>query len=298
MIDDEQYSSFKFDGNGDEEPDSEQTIYQEEAKDQRVEKLSHRVTIISILIPVLIGVIFYIAYRDITGRVSQSQDTGAMEIQNLSSQLEENFTKLSEKYGDLEAALTQKLADLEKVDKSMKDNLKQAQETVDKINATKADKKDAQDAIAKIDIALNPIRQELKTINAVTTDLQTQNNDLKQQLATLSANLTRLSASTEKTLKESAAIHSKELTAIQSDLSSLSGQKMDKDALELELLKARKNFQRDLDVTKSAIDKRLESLLRKIKDLEKVLQAPLSSARPNNQSASAGSGGIVEQEIK
>ena len=298
MIDDEQYSSFKFDGDGDEEPDSERTIYQEEAKDRRVEKLSHRVTIISILIPVLIGVVFYIAYRDITGRVSQSQDTDAMEIQNLSSQVEENFTKLSEKYGDLEAALTQKLAYLEKVDKSMKDSLKQAEDTVAKINATKADKKDAQDAIAKIDIALNPIRQELKTINTVTTDLQTQNNDLKQQLAALSANLTRLSASTEKTLKESTAIQSKELTAIQSDLSSLSSQKMDKDALQLELLKARKNFQRDLDVTKSAIDKRLESMLRKINDLEKVVQAPLSSARPSGQSVSAGSGGIVEQDIK
>ena len=298
MIDDEQYSSFKFNGDDDEEPDSERTIYQEEAKDRRVEKLSHRVTIISILIPVLIGVIFYIAYRDITGRVSQSQDTDAMEIQNLSSQLEENYTKLSKKYGDLEAALTQKLADLEKVDKSMKANLKQAEDTVAKINATKADKKDAQDAIAKIDIALNPIRQELKTINSVTTDLQTQNNDLKQQLATLSANLTRLSANTEKTLKESAAIHSKELTAIQSDLSSLSGRKLDKDDLQLELLKARKHFQRDLDVTKAGIDKRLESMLRKIKDLEKVVQAPLSSARPSGQSVSAGSGGIVEQEIK
>jgi chromosome segregation ATPase len=289
MIDDEEYSSFKF--KGDDEPVSEQTLYQEEAKDRRVEKLSHRVTIISILIPVLIGVVFYIAYSDITGRVSQSRDTDAMEIQNLSAQLEENFTKLSEKYGELEAALTQKLANLEKVDKSMKENLKQAEDTVAKINATKADKKDAQDAIAKIDIALNPIRQELKTINSVITDLQTQNNDLKQQLAALSA-------STEKTLKESAAIHSKELAAIQSDLSSLSGQKMDKDALQLELLKARKNFQRDLDVTKSAIDKRLESMLRKINDLEKVVQAPLSSARPSGQSASAGSGGIVEQEIK
>jgi len=298
MIDDEQYSSFKFDGNGDEEPESEQAIYQEEAKDQRVEKLSHRVTIISILIPVLIGVIFYIAYRNITGQVSQSQDTGAMEIQNLSSQLEENFAKLSAKYGDLETALTQKLADLEKVDKSMKDNLKQAEDTVAKINATKADKKDAQDAIAKIDIALNPLRQELKTINSVTTDLQTQNDDLKQQLATLSANLTRLSASTEKTLKESAAIHSKELNAIQTDLSSLSGRKMDKDALQLELLKARKHFQRDLDLTKSAIDKRLASILRKIKDLEKVVQAPLNSARSSGQSVSSGSGDIVEQEIK
>ena len=292
MIDDEQYSSFKFNGDDDEEPDSEQTIYQEEARDRRVEKLSHRVTIISILIPVLIGVIFYIAYREITGRVSQSQDTGAMEIQNLSSQLEENFAKLSVKYGELEAALTQKLEALEKVDRSMKANLKQAEDTVAKINATKVDKKDQEDAIAKIDKALNPIRQELKSIKSMATDMQTQNNDLRQQLAALSANLTQLSASTEKTLKESTANHTKELTAIQSELSTLSGRKMDKDTLQLELLKARKLFQRDLDTTKSAIDKRLTSMLRKIKDLEKVVQAPLSSAGTSGQT-----GSIVEQEI-
>ena len=298
MIDDEQYSSFKFDGNGDEGPDSEQTIYQEEAKDRRVEKISHRVTIISILIPVLIGVVFFIAYRDITGRVSQSQDTGAMEIQNLSSQLEENFAKLSTKYGDLEAALTQKLAALEKVDKSMKTNLKKAEDTVAKINATKVDKKEQQDAIAKIDKALNPLRQELKAINSITADLQNQNNDLKLQIATLSTDLTRLSVNTEKTLKASAAIHSKELNAIQTDLSSLSGRKMDKEALQLELLKARKQFQRDLDVAKSAIDRRLASILRRIKDLEKVVQAPLSSAGSGGKSASSGSGSIIEQEIK
>jgi hypothetical protein len=73
---------------------------------------------------------------------------------------------------------------------------------------------------------------------------------------------------------------------------------MDKDALQLELLKARKHFQRDLDLTKSAIDKRLASILRKIKDLEKVVQAPLNSARSSGQSVSSGSGDIVEQEIK
>ncbi len=294
MIDDEQYSSFKFDGDGEEEPDSEQAIYQEEAKDRRVEKLGHRVTIISILIPVLIGVVFYIAYRDITGRVSQSQDTGAMEIQNLSSQLEENFAKLSTKYADLETALTQKLATLEKVDKSMKDNLKKAEDTVAQINATKADKKDQQDAIDKIDKALNPLRQELKAIKSVAADLQTQNNDLKQQLAALSTNLTRLSASTETTLKESTAARKKELNAIQANLDLLSDRKMDKDALQLEMLKARKLFQRDLDDTKSSIDKQLTTMLRKIKDLEKVVQAPLGSARQSGQSV----GGIVEQEIK
>ena len=288
MIDDEQYSSFKFDG--DDEPDSEQTLYQEEATNRRIEKLSHRVTIISILIPVLIGVVFYIAYREITDRVSQSQDTEAMEIQNLSTQLEENFAALSTKYGDLEAALTQKLAALEKVDKAMKTNLKKAEDTVAKINATKANKKDQQDAIARLNTALNPIRNELKTLaplrndlKAVTTELASLDKDLQQQLSTLSKNV-------DKALKN--------LTKIQSDMSVLSDRKLDRDSLQLELLKAKKSYQRDLDLTKSAIDKRLASMLRKIKDLEKLAQAPLSSARPTGQTVSPGSGGIVEQEIK
>ena len=289
MIDDEQYSSFKFKGD-DEEPESGQTIYQEEANDRRVEKLSHRVTIISILIPVLIGVIFYMAYRDITSRVSRSQDTGAMEIQNLSSQLEEDFNKLSAKYTELEAALTQKLADLEKVDVAMKTNLKQAEETVAAINATKADKKDQQEIMAQVDSALNPIREELKALNSVTGELQTQNSDLKQQLAALTANLTVLSANTDKSLKG--------LTAIQTDLASLSEQKMNKDDLQLELLKARKNFQRDLDVTEADLEKKLDSMLKRIKDLEKVARAPLNSTRSSGQTTSPGSGGIVEQDIK
>ena len=83
-----------------------------------------------------------LVHSDITSRVSQTQDAGELEIQSLSSQLEENFAALSAKYGDLEAALTEKLADLEKVDKAMKANLQQAEATVQKINATKADKKD------------------------------------------------------------------------------------------------------------------------------------------------------------
>ncbi len=288
MIDDEQYSSFKFEGN--DEADTDQAIYQEEAKDRRVEKLSHRVTIISILIPVLIGVVFYIAYRDITSRVSRTQDAGELEIQSLSSQLEENFAALSAKYGDLEAALTEKLANLEKVDKAMKANLQQAEETVQKINATKADKTDQQAVIAKIDAALNPIRKELKDLSAVRNELQdvatevtALDTDLKQQFSALSG-------SVDKVLNG--------LTKTQSDISALSDQKLDKDALQLELLKARKNFQRDLDVTRSAIDKRLDAMLRKIKDLEKLAQAPLASPRPSGGAASPGSGSIVEQEIK
>jgi len=288
MIDDEQYSKFKF--NGEDEPESEQTLYQDEAKDRRVEKLSHRVTIISILIPVLIGVVFYIAYRDITSRVSQSQDTEAMEIQNLSTQLQDKFDELSTKYGQLEASLVQKLAALEKVDKAMKANLKKAENTASKINATKADKKDQQDAIAKIDTALSPIRMELKDLStmrndlkAVTAELQSLDTDVQQKLTTISANV-------DKSLQN--------LTKIQSDMSALSNQKLDKDALQLELLKAKKSYQRELELTKAALDKRLSSILRKIRDLEKIAQAPLAVPKPSGRTSSRGSANIVEQEIK
>ncbi len=288
MIDDEQYSKFKF--NGEDEPESEQTLYQDEAKDRRVEKLSHRVTIISIFIPVLIGVVFYIAYRDITSRVSQSQDTEAMEIQNLSTQLQDKFDELSTKYGQLEASLVQKLAALEKVDKAMKANLKKAENTVSKINATKADKKDQQDAIAKIDTALSPIRKELKDIStmrndlkAVTAELQSLDTDVQQKLTTMSANV-------DKALQN--------LTIIQSDMSALSNQKLGKDALQLELLKAKKSYQKELDLTKKALDKRLSSILRKIRDLEKIAQAPLAAPKPSGGTSSPGSANIVEQEIK
>jgi len=298
MIDDEQYSKFKF--NGDDEPESEQTLYQDEAKDRRVEKLSHRVTIISILIPVLIGVVFYIAYRDITSRVSQSQDTEAMEIQNLSTQLQDKFDDLSTKYGELEASLVQKLAALEKVDKAMKANLKKAENTVSKINATKANKKDQQDAIAKIDTALSPIRKELESLapmrkelealtpmrndlKTVTAELRSLDKDTQQQLSTLSVNV-------DKALKD--------LTRIQSDMSSLSNQKLDKDKLQLELLKAKKNYQNELERTKAALDKRLSSILRKIRDLEKIAQAPLAAPKPSGGTRSPGSANIVEQEIK
>ena len=310
MIDDEEYSTFKFNGDDEPEPEVEQTLYQEEARDRRIEKIGHRVTIISILIPVLLGVVFYITYRDITSRVSQSRDTEAMEIQNLSAQLEDQFEALAKKYGDLEASLTQKLADLEKVDKAMKANLKEAHDMVSKVNATKVDKKEQQDAIAKIDTALGPIRKELESLGPmrkeleslgpmrkelealtpvsadlkiVTAELRSLDENTQQKLSTLSANV-------DKTLAD--------LSRIQSDVSGLSDQKLDKDALQLELLKARKKYQNDLELIKAALDKRLSSILRKLRDLEKVAHAPQAVPGPSGGVNSAGSGKIVEQEIK
>jgi chromosome segregation ATPase len=320
MIDDEEYSTFKFNGDDEPEPVPEQSLYQEEVRDRRIEKISHRVTIISILIPVLLGVVFYVTYRDITSRVSQSQDTGAMEIQNLSTQQEDQFEALSKKYGELETSLAQKLAALEKVDKSMKANLKQAQDMVSKVNATKGDKKEQQDAIAKIDTALGPIRKELESLGPMRKELETLTpmrkeletltpmrkqlevlTPMREDLKTVTAELRSLDRDTQQQLSTLSVNVDKalnDLTRIQSDMSSLSDQKLNKDALQLELLKARKKYQRDLEITKLALDKRLSSILRKIRDLEKIAHSPHAATKPSGGTITSGSGKILEQELK
>ena len=77
--------------------DGSESIYAEERNGLRLEKLAQRVTIISILLPVLIGIILVISYLDIKSRVSTLQDTGESAVQSLSKNLESRFSSLSVK---------------------------------------------------------------------------------------------------------------------------------------------------------------------------------------------------------
>jgi hypothetical protein len=131
---------------------------------------------------------------------------------------------------------------------------------------------------------LTPMREDLKI---VTAELRSLDKDTQQHLSTLSVNV-------DKALNDLTRIQSE----IQSDMSSLSNQKLDKDALQLELLKARKKYQRELELTRLTLDKRLSSILRKMKDLEKIAHSPHAAAKPSGGTISSNSGKILEQEIK
>ena len=82
---DKKPSEFRF--NADDQEAGE--FYHEEMKDLRIEKLSQRITLILILLPCLIAVAIYFGYRNLAGRVSQSHDTGSLEIQRLTQELED-----------------------------------------------------------------------------------------------------------------------------------------------------------------------------------------------------------------
>jgi hypothetical protein len=126
-----------------ESPDS---VFHDEIRELRLEKLGRRVTILSILIPCLVGALIAFAYLDLKKRVLINQDTGVKTVQNLSKDFDTRLYELTTKYNDLENTLATRAATLEKNFSSLKFRLYKNENKIKKLNASKADKKNQQAA--------------------------------------------------------------------------------------------------------------------------------------------------------
>ncbi len=322
---DEFPSDFKFNGDEQEDEQEPETFYQEELKDLRVEKLSQRVTLLSILLPCLIGVAIYFGYRDLSGRVSQGSDTESLEVQRLSRELEnlaKDFndklitfsTTLSTQDKDmgntLEGRLTvinKNIEGLHNNVKSLDEDLKKTGETIDRLNASKADKKSQALAIEKINDAITPLQAELDKVKTVGRDLKTVSDDIANLESKLTKQLATATASMEENKKEN--------EQIQDSLTKLSGKTVDKDTLAFEIIKLRNYFQSQIAREVSDLNQRMDSLKKEIDGIEKIsrsqkqslnkvskktsLPQPLATdnAKSASQTAAAPSGSIVEKDL-
>ena len=276
---------FKFSAD---DPDSE-TYYQEELKDLRVEKLSQKVTLLSILLPILIGIAIFFAYRDLTGRVNQTQDTGYMEVQRVSRRLEEISKEFNDKLitftttlstqdkafdstvsGKL-ASVNKNVAALNKNLKSLNDNLSQTRSTVKNLDASKADKKSQNAAFAKVNTAVKSMDRELKSLAKLQGKLKALSSGIKN----LESNLDQKMGEAVSTAEQS----QKDLKALQTSLADLAGKKVDQDTFELEVFKLRKNYQNRVAQEITAINKKLGVIQKQIDSIQKISKSPKKSMK-------------------
>jgi DNA repair exonuclease SbcCD ATPase subunit len=301
-----------FDYRNDEQ-DAE-TFYHEEIKDLRVEKLSQRVTLISIILPCLIGVAIYFGYRDVTGRVTQSQDTGSLEVQKLSRKIDDLSRKFNERLitfsttlsaqdKDFDTAITGKMKtindnfnvlynDL----KSLNADLKQTKSTIGKLNQSKADKKSQEtaikelnaskldkksyeDALAKIYAAIEPLNAELQTLADLRRDLSSVSAEIKNLESKLNGEIAEIAAKTEQARKND--------DELQAAITKVSGEKIDKATLDLEVFKLRKNFQSVISQAVSGINQKLDSIQKKIEEMQISSRSSKRSMKAISKSAAA-----------
>jgi len=161
-----------------------ESIYAEERNDLKLEKLTQKVTIISILIPVLIGVILVISYLDIKSRVSTVKDTGESGVESLSQNLESRFSSLSVKFAALDEALNKRSANAEKAHQALRKRVKETEKSVRWLNKIKASKKGFEAKNAAVETEFEAIRADLQTLDANLTSLD---QSVKTELADLVA---------------------------------------------------------------------------------------------------------------
>ena len=250
----------------DESPDSG---FEEEIKDRRIEKLSWRITFVSILIPCLIAVILFVAYLDIKKRVGSMHSSGEAVSQDLGSRI----ASMSEKQEKLEDMLA----------KRIEVELKEATTAIRYIrSARKADNKTLKGAIADIEKGLGPVRKDLK--NATSS------------IKALDKNLANFGKELDKARND--------LNKMQSDISALSSAKIDRKALDNALNSKQKIYEQKLKQVTEDLANKVESIRKRIKKIEKSklsvapTSKPISSKKPAEETATPQPGTIIEEDIK
>lgn len=278
--------------------DAEDEDYREELGEIKLEKLSHRVTLITILIPILIVVVIVVSYLDIEQKVVQTQTSGTLGFQNLSKDVESRFSSLSVRQAKLEDTMKKQT---ETFDKDRSEYTVQRKELEDKINNLSnqmTDKKALSETTRKFNTALTAVQEELTTTHT----------SIKNIEATSTKNLSQMTAMEAETKKR--------FQSLSQTTSELSENKLGKNQLDLALkirdLKLQEQFQEQTEALKKEIaslkqkteqlSKELNTALNQIKDMSKTKTVSKQSAPPSKPTqasppAKPKKGKILEQDL-
>jgi len=154
------------------------SIYHEEINTLKIEKLSNRVTIISIIIPCLIGAILIFAYLDMKERMVDVDLTKQNQVERISQQLEEKVNALDVKIAKNKFELDNKLPELNKKSVSFEGQIA-------KLTSTKADVKTIKDQFAKLEKQVannaNQDKATLQTIERINKQILSSTQKIKDE---------------------------------------------------------------------------------------------------------------------
>jgi chromosome segregation ATPase len=291
---------------GEEEPEPPAI---DEALQRRVHKLSQRMSFLTLMLPCLIALVLYVAYRDISLRVAQTQYSELQSVDRLAADLKLKTDAMLARVTELETAVGAKLDEASKSVFALQEGIKKTEAAVERQNTDKADKKELQDSAARVDAALAALSKDLqghtREVQGLTKDLQAlapfreelgSASALRNDITSVSARLQKLENSLGKDLTGLAGYMDRnkaELTQIKTELANLQSRKLDRESTDLEILKAKKSYQTALDQEMSRIEKTLSAIQRRLDQIERAFAAPAAKG-----TAPTAPGGIREQPLE
>ncbi|MEJ2164119.1 MAG: hypothetical protein P8X90_01225 [Desulfobacterales bacterium] len=149
--------------------------------------------------------------------------------------------------------------------------IKKIGETIERLNASKVDKKSQALEIEKINAAITPLKGELDKLKTVERDVKRLSDDIANLDSKLTKQLAILAAGTEQSKRD--------YEQIQDSLTKLSGKTVDQDTLALEVFKLRKYFESQITKEVSGLNQRMDSLKKEIDSIEKISKSQRESLK-------------------
>ena len=281
----------------------------DETLQRSVRKLSQRMSFLTLMLPCLIALVIYVAYRDINLRVAQTQHIELQSVDRLAADLQQKTAALLTRVSELEATVGAKLDEVSKSVPALQEGIKKAEAGVERYAIDKADKKELENSVARVDAALAALSKDLqgltREVQGLTKDLQGlaplreelgSASALRNDVNGVSARLQKLENSLGKDLTGLAGYMDRnkaELTQIKTELANLQNRKLDRESIDLEVLKAKKSYQTALDQEMSRIEKTLSAIQRRLDQIERAFAPPAARG-----SVPAAPGSIREQPLE
>lgn len=222
-----------------------------DSQNLRIDRLSRRVTLMAVLIPILIGVICYLGYVDISKKVLKVYDSGSTVASSLSKELESKFSNLSLHISEIEDTLNKK-------NKAVENSLAKIGNEISEIQSSQKTHKKDIDFLAvnrkKTDKKFAPIVADIKSMQKEISDTT---HTLTQDVSDISYIVNNLK---------------KDMISFKSQLASISSSKL-----------SRETFDAEINLLSKKMDQTARNLEKKIKLMEKKIgtsQTPVVKTTP------------------
>ena len=210
------------------------------------DKLSRRVTIITILIPCLIGVMLYYFYKDVQKKSLSISDSSTEKIISLSKEIEEKFTgflKQQEEFqGQIKESINKNINSINNKTLLIKKDIDKIEKSLKKYGGIKADKKELKSALKKIDKSIISVQKNFKDISKKLEAIKHQHTEDMKKILNLTNFLERLQTKT----------------------ALISSIKADKKIVDKSFTDERKYFKEELRKISKKVDENYASILKKI----------------------------------
>lgn len=161
--------------------DDSKNSYTEDVDSKKIDKLTQKVTLLSILIPCILGLLLVFLYFDMTNKVGKVDSSGSAKVLNISKELEKTITDIKEKSDAVEKSLGVKIDKIDKKLANIDNRMKKAEKNISFLTYAKMNKKQTAADLKKINDSVTKLQENLTAVSNSTAELVSIAEVLKQR---------------------------------------------------------------------------------------------------------------------